>query len=102
MSSVAASYAYNGSFSAILIVMSEDQFTKLFKYVQEQFALVNEKLDEKASQSSLDKLTNTLDGFVARIDHYETELAARDHKIARLERWIEEIAKQTGVKLPNV
>jgi uncharacterized protein YaaR (DUF327 family) len=47
--------------------MSEDQFTKLFKYMQDQFMLVNQKLDEKASQESLDRLTNTIDSFVKRL-----------------------------------
>lgn len=46
-----------------------------------------------------DHLINTIDGFVGRIDRYETELAARDHKIERLEHWIKEIATSTGVKL---
>jgi|GEM_PF-3688663 hypothetical protein len=36
--------------------MSEDQFTKLFKYMQGQFDLINQKLDNKASQESLDGL----------------------------------------------
>ena len=44
---------------AIIIYMSEDQFTKLFKYMQNQFDLVNQKLDLKSSQESLDRLTNT-------------------------------------------
>lgn len=42
---------------------------------------------------------NTIDGFISRIDRYETELIARDHEIARLKRWITEIAEKTGVKL---
>ena len=44
--------------------MSEDQFTKLFKYVEEFRSEINTKLDEKSSQSSLDQLTNTIDSFV--------------------------------------
>ena len=43
---------------------------------------------------------NTIDGFLARIDHYEVELAARDAEIARLREWVEAIAKKTGVKQP--
>ena len=33
--------------------MSEDQFTRLFNYMQEQFDSIERKLDEKASQSSI-------------------------------------------------
>ncbi len=40
--------------------MSDDQFTRLFNYVQEFRREVNEKLDETASKSSMDKLTNTI------------------------------------------
>lgn len=53
------------------------------------------KLNEK-----YDHLINTIDGFISRIDHYETELAARDAEIARLRAWVEAIAKKTGVSQP--
>jgi hypothetical protein len=44
-------------------------------------------------------LLNTIDGFIGRIDTYETELAAKDHKIERLERWIQEIASKSNIQL---
>lgn len=50
-------------------------------------------------KSSQDRLLNTIDGFIGRIDKYETELAARDHEIERLKRWIKQIADKTGVEL---
>lgn len=59
--------------------MSEDQFTKLFKYVEEFRAEMNTRLGEKASQDSLDRLTNTIDSFVKRLDDSETEQASRDY-----------------------
>ena len=55
--------------------MSEDQFTKLFRYVQGLRAEVVSKLDEKTSQNSLNNLTNTIDSFVKRLDNSETEQA---------------------------
>jgi hypothetical protein len=58
--------------------VSEDQFTKLFKYIETKFEEVNRKLDEKASQKSVDNLINTIDGFVKRLDTYQTEQAMRD------------------------
>ncbi|MDZ7786311.1 MAG: hypothetical protein U5L95_04290 [Candidatus Saccharibacteria bacterium] len=63
--------------------MSDDQFTKLFQYMEERFDEVGKKLDEKASQVSLDRLTNTIDGFVKRLDEIETEQAARDRQFER-------------------
>lgn len=41
--------------------MNDDQFTKLFKYIEEFRSEVNTKLDEKASQSSMEQLVNTID-----------------------------------------
>lgn len=64
--------------------MSEDQFTKLFKYVEEFRKEMNSKLDEKASQDSLDRLTNTIDSFVKRLDDSEKEQASRDLQFSRL------------------
>lgn len=67
--------------------------------VDNEFAKVNKSLDEL--DKKYDYLINTIDGFIARIDKYEIELAARDAKIERLERWIKEIAKKTDVPMPN-
>lgn len=52
------------------------------------------RLDEK-----YDRLLNTMDSFIKRIEDSETKNAARDAQIARLERWIEQIAQKTGIKL---
>lgn len=71
----------------------DGRFLKVEKKLAEhdkEFRKLNEKYDH---------LINTIDGFMGRIDTYETELAARDHKVERLERWIEQIAAKTGVKL---
>ena len=58
--------------------MSEDQFMKLFKYMQKNFSNIEKKLDEKASQDSLDRLTSTIDSFVKRLDNNEIEQVSRD------------------------
>lgn len=79
-------------FDEVLTVMSQfaESVDKRFDDHDEEFRKLNKKYDH---------LLNTIDGFLGRIDKYETELAVRDHKIERLERWIEQIAKTTGVKL---
>ena len=82
--------------------MNEDQFTKLFKYMQDEFNKVNDKLDQKASQESLDRLVNTLDGFVKRLDDNETEQSARDYQFERLLEWAREVSKKTGIPLRNL
>ena len=67
---------------------------------QARFAEIERRLDEH--DAKFDRLLNTIDSFIARIDTYETELAARDHKIARLERYIEVLAEKTGVDLTTI
>ncbi|HMQ95603.1 MAG TPA: hypothetical protein PKD19_00105 [Candidatus Saccharibacteria bacterium] len=64
--------------------MNDDQFTQLVKYIEDFFSEVNSKLDDTASQSSLDSLTNTIDHFVGRLDAEEVEQAARDAQFAYL------------------
>lgn len=73
--------------------------------VDTRFSKIEDRLDGVDSElrklnETYDHLVNTIDGFLARIDHYETELAARDAEIARLRAWVEAIAKKTGVSQP--
>lgn len=82
--------------------MSEDQFTKLFKYVEDFRQEVNQKLDEKASQSSLDRLTKTIDSFVKRLDDTEVEHVARDKQFERLLVWARKVSEKTGIPLENL
>ena len=63
-----------------------------------RFKRVEERLEETATKDQLDRLMDTLDAFLKRLDDAEVNNLARDAQIARLERWIETIA-QTGVKL---
>lgn len=82
--------------------MNDDQFTKLFKYMSEQFDSLSNRLDSKASQDSLDRLANTIDSFVKRLDSAEVEQAARDAQWNRLLDWAREVSKKTGVPMPNL
>jgi hypothetical protein len=82
--------------------MSDDQFTKLFKYIEEFRADVTQKLDQKASQESIERLIDTLDGFVKRLDDNETEQSARDYQFERLLLWAREVSKKTGIPLRNL
>ena len=82
--------------------MSEDQFTKMFNYMQDQFDMVNQKLDQKSSQESLDRLTNTIDSFVKRLDDSEIEQVSRDEQFKRLLSWAREVSKKTGIPLRDL
>ncbi len=64
-----------------------------------QFAEVDSRLvtiDQK-----YDHLISTIDGFIGRIDKYETELAARDSQFERLLSWAKKVSKQTGIALED-
>ena len=82
--------------------MEDDQFTKLFKYVEKRFDEVNTKLDEKASQSSMERLLDTLDGFLKRLDDNESNQSARDLQFERLLEWAREVSRKTGVPLKDL
>lgn len=76
-----------------------DVLRDFMQQVDQRFVSI--ELDISEIKKSHHRLIDTVDGFVGRIDKYETELAARDAKIERLERWIEQIAKKTNVPMPS-
>ncbi|MCA9346440.1 hypothetical protein KC960_03035 [Candidatus Saccharibacteria bacterium] len=82
--------------------MSDDQFTKLFNYMQDSFDRLEKKVDSKASQESLDNLISTIDGFVKRLDDNEVEQASRDRQFDRLLEWARKVSEKTGVPLENL
>jgi hypothetical protein len=68
--------------------------------VSEEFSTVNDRLDKL--DEKYDHLINTIDGFVARIDKYETELAARDSQFEKLLSWARKVSEKTGIPLENL
>lgn len=81
--------------------MSEDEFTKLFKYVQR----IEEKLDtlgeNVATKEGLNRLTNSVDAYAKQAETYMQEMLALGNKVDRLEQWILKVAEATGVKLAS-
>lgn len=55
-----------------------------------------------ATKADISRIENTLDGYAAKIDTYAMEMAAMQHKIDRLERYIQVIAQKTGVNLDAI
>jgi len=82
--------------------MSEDEFTKLFRYVSEQFTELNRKLDEKASQDSMELLINSIDSFIKRLDDNDANMLARDSQFERLLDWARKVSIKTGIPLENL
>lgn len=79
--------------------MSQDEFMKLFKYVEEMRLEMNERFDNTATKKQVDDLTNTVDGLAKMITEYHQEMLMLARKVDRMEQWIHEIAEKTGVKL---
>ncbi len=79
--------------------MSEDEFTKLFKYIQTEFKSIHDQLENTATKAELNNLTNSVDAFAKQSETYMQEMLALGHKVDRLESWILKVAEATGVKL---
>ena len=77
--------------------MSDDQFTKLFKYMQQEFSAV--RGDIAGLKQDVNVYAGAVDAFAKQSETYMQEMLALSHKVDRLERWIMKIAEETGVKL---
>ena len=64
--------------------------------------LVVVKDDNKQTRQSIDRLTNTIDGFIGRIDRYESEQLARDSQFNRLLEWARKVSDKTGIPLEDL
>lgn len=74
-----------------------DVIAQFASRVDERFNRLEARVDKL--EENFERLNNTLDAFLKRLDDLEADNHARDAQIARMERWIEKIAKQTGVQL---
>lgn len=79
--------------------MSEDEFTRLFKYMQAGFKQINDRLEKMATKDSMERLTGAIDAYAKQVEIYTQEMLALAHKVDRLEQWILKVADATGVKL---
>lgn len=66
-------------------------------HVDDRFNKLEARVDKL--EESFTRLQNTLDAFLKRLDDIEQDNVARDLQLRRLERWVEQIAEKTGVKL---
>lgn len=79
--------------------MSKDEFAKLFNYMEKRFDAVDKRFDEAAKDRA--DIRSAIAELGVLIRDYHQEMLMLAHKVDRLERWIHEIAKKTGVKLSN-
>lgn len=77
--------------------MKQDEFTKLFTYIEKMRSEMNHRFDTQDKKS--DDIAGAVIELAGELKDYHQELLALSHKVDRLERWIHEIAEKTGVKL---
>jgi len=68
--------------------------------VDTRFNKVEKELTEL--RESHQRLLNTIDGFIGRIDRYETEQLMRDNQFNRLLEWAHKVSEKTGIPLENL
>jgi hypothetical protein len=76
------------------------EFADVRSEVRGEFAEIKNRLDEQ--DKKYDRLISTIDGFISRIDRYETELAARDRQFEKLLQWARKVSEKTGVPLEDL
>jgi uncharacterized protein Yka (UPF0111/DUF47 family) len=77
--------------------MSEDEFTRLFKYMTERFDKVDEQFTKVANR--FDSLEKSLDKVLKNQEIDEEERLVMGHQLERLDRWTHELAKKIGYEL---
>lgn len=82
--------------------MSDDQYMKLFKYMQTIDNKVDVIVESMATKDDIRRLESLIDGYAAKLDSYAMEMAAMQHKIDRLEKYIQVLAKKANVDLDAI
>lgn len=77
--------------------MSEDQFTKLFKYIQEFRADVNERFEEIHRDQA--DIRAAIAELSSQVRDYHNETLVLTRQVDKLREAILQIAKETGIKL---
>lgn len=77
--------------------MSDDQFKKLFKYVEEFRSDVKKRFDE-AAKDRVD-IRGAVGELSAQVRDYHNEMKFMSHQLDKLRDAILQIAQETGVKL---
>ena len=71
-----------------------EAFGQMTQYFDKRLGKFEKKVDDR-----IKGLYNLLDGFVGRMDSDDAERAGTDHQLNRHDRWIGELAKNTGTTL---
>lgn len=77
--------------------MSDEQFTKLFKYVEDFRTEVSERFDEVIRETA--DTRGSIAELSAQVRDYHREMMALSHQFDRMREAIKQIAQETGIKL---
>lgn len=77
--------------------MSEDQFTKLFNYINQRFDDIDKKFDKVDDR--FDQVMNVLVEHTGRFDDLEIEMAAINSHLVRHDWQIQKLADGAGVDI---
>lgn len=79
------------------LTMSDDQFTRLFKYMEKRFDEMGGRMDRlEGRMSSLEGLIDTV---IKQQEVDQHERLAMNHQLDRHERWHHQAAAKIGLKL---
>jgi uncharacterized coiled-coil DUF342 family protein len=77
--------------------MNDDQFTKLFTYIEDFRADVNKKFEDESHDHA--DIRGAIGELSAQVRDYHTEMKVTSHQMDKLREAILQIAQETGVKL---
>lgn len=81
--------------------MSDDQFTKIFKYMEKRFDEVTAHFDARFDRQDarIDSILGALDTLAKDHEVKEHERLAMSHQLDRHERWINQLATEARTEL---
>ena len=74
--------------------MSDDQITKLFKYVEKRFDAIDKKFDESAHDRA--DIRAAIGELSAQVRDYHNEMTVTSHQMDKFREAILQIAQETG------
>lgn len=77
--------------------MSEDEITRMFKYIESFRRDVDKQFEQNRTEHR--EMMAAIAELGGQIKDYHQEFIMLGRKVDRLERWISQIAQETGVKL---
>ena len=81
------------------MTVSDNDFARLFSYLDQRFDEMARKLDEKSDKKDIENLVRLLDKASKRLDDHDVEIAALVDTSRRHEDSLETLAKKLKVKL---